>query len=86
MSRAAWLASAQQYLFEAMNGLSGASRALDESQFPDSAESARDLHKGAEALHFEIGIAATLAHRAEHPEFYDDDGQWVGRQDRKEKP
>lgn len=81
MSRAEWLGAARQYLFDAKNGLEGARRSLDEAGFPDSAETARDLHKGAEALHFEIRLASVIAHRAEHPEFYDETGSWVGRQD-----
>ncbi|PUB28593.1 hypothetical protein C8K30_1039 [Promicromonospora sp. AC04] len=81
MSRAEWLDSARRYLFEAKNGLEGASRALDRVEFTDAAETARDLHKGAEALHFEIRLAAVIAHRAQYPEFYDETGKWVGRQD-----
>jgi hypothetical protein len=81
MARGEWLAAAQQYLFEAKNGLEGAGKALDAAEFTDAAETARDLHTGAEALHFDIRLAAVIAHRAEHPEFYDETGKWVGRQD-----
>jgi hypothetical protein len=81
VTRAEWLAAAREYLFEAKNGLEGASKALDAAEFPGSAEAARDLHNGAEALHFDIRLASVIAHRAEHPEFYDESGKWVGRQD-----
>lgn len=85
MARAEWLDAARQYLFEAKNGLEGATRALGAAEFPGSAETARDLHKGAEALHFEIRLAAAIAHRAENPDAYDESGRWVGRPDGAEK-
>ncbi|WP_129782887.1 hypothetical protein [Promicromonospora panici] len=81
MTRAESLAAAREYLFEAKNGLDGAGKALDAAGFTGSAETARDLHQGAEALHFDIRLAAVIAHRAEHPEFYDESGKWVGRPD-----
>jgi hypothetical protein len=79
MTRAESLDWARQYLFEAMNGLEGATRALDGAGFAGSAETARDLRQGAEALHFEIRLACVIAHRAENPDAYDETGQWVGR-------
>lgn len=83
MTRAEWLDAARQYLFDAKNGLEGATRALNRAGSTGPAATARDLHKGAEALHFEIRLAAVIAHRDEHPEFYDESGSWVGRQDGK---
>lgn len=85
MSRAEWLASARQYLFDAKNGLDGAGKALDAAGFAGEAETARDLHGGADALHFKVRLAAVMAHRAEHPEFYDESGKWVGRPDETDK-
>jgi hypothetical protein len=85
MARAEWLDAARQYLFEAKNGLEGAARSLSAAGFPGSADTAQDLHKGAEALHFEIRLAAAIAHRAENPEAYDESGRWVGRRGATEK-
>jgi len=79
MTRAELLGAARQYLFEAMNGLEGAAKALDRAGFADSAKTARDLQVGAEALHVEIRLASVIAHRAENPDAYDETGRWVGR-------
>jgi len=79
MNRAELLGAAREYLFDAMNGLEGATKALDRAGFAGSAETTRDLHQGAEALHFEIRLASVIAHRAENPDAYDETGQWVGR-------
>jgi hypothetical protein len=84
MKRAELLGAARQYLFDAMNGLEGASKALDRAGFAGSAETAGDLLKEAEALHFEIRLASLIAHRAENPDAYDETGRWVGRRDRTE--
>lgn len=85
MTRAEWLDKARQHLFDAKTGLDGATKALDTAGLPGSAETARDLHQGADALHFEVRLAAVMAHRAEHPEFYDESGKWVGRPDETEQ-
>lgn len=79
MTRAEWLGAAREYLFEAVNGLEGAANALDRAGLAGSAEAARDLHKGADALHVEIRLAHVIAHRAECPDAYDETGQWIGR-------
>lgn len=83
MSRASSLAAAADYLFEAVRGLDGAARVLDNAGVQGGADSARGLHDRAESLHTEISRAATVAHRAERPEFYDESGQWVGRRTEK---
>ncbi|WP_454860423.1 hypothetical protein [Promicromonospora soli] len=85
MSRASSLAAAADYLFEAVHGLDGAARVLDNAGVLGAADSARGLHDRAESLHTEISRAATVAHRAERPEFYDESGQRVGRTDGTEK-
>lgn len=85
MSRAELLAGATEYLSEAVTGLAGAAKALDAAGVLAAAEQARSLHQGADALHTEVRLAASVAHRAERPEFYDESGKWVGRTDRTEK-
>jgi hypothetical protein len=79
MSRASSLAAAADYLSEAVHGLGGAARVLDNAAVLGAADSARDLHDRAESLHTEVSLAAAVAHRAERPEFYDESGKWVGR-------
>jgi hypothetical protein len=79
MRRAELLGAAREYLFEALNGLEGATKALDRAGLADWAETARVLHQNAEALHFEIRLASLIAHRAENPDAYDENGRWVGR-------
>jgi hypothetical protein len=81
MSRASSLAAAADYLSEATRGLDGAARLLDNAGVLGAADSARDLHGRAESLHTEVSLAASVAHRAERPEFYDESGKWVGRTD-----
>jgi hypothetical protein len=83
MSRASSLAAAADYLSEAVQGLDGAARSLDNAGVVSAADSARALHDRAESLHTEVSLAATVAHRAERPEFYDESGKWVGRQNGK---
>ena len=85
MTRAESLDAARRYLFEAVNGLAGATNALDHAGFLGTSEQARDLHKGAEELHFEIRLASVIAHRAENPDAYDEHGRWIGRQDQTEQ-
>jgi hypothetical protein len=85
MSRASSLAAAADYLFTAVNGLDGAARTLDRAGVLGASDHARKLHDGVAGLHTEISRAATVAHRAERPEFYDESGRWVGRQDEKGK-
>ncbi|PUB23967.1 hypothetical protein C8K30_110110 [Promicromonospora sp. AC04] len=85
MSRASSLAAAADYLSEAVRGLAGAARLLDHAGVLGGADSARDLHGRAESLHTDISLAASVAHRAERPEFYDESGRWVGRTDGTEK-
>jgi hypothetical protein len=79
MSRAQLLAAAAEYLFAAVNGLDGAARTLDRAGVLGGSDQAQRLHDGAKSLHTEISLAASVAHRAERPEFYDESGQWVGR-------
>jgi hypothetical protein len=79
MSRAESLAVATQYLADAVNGLDGAAKVLDSAGVLGASDQARRLHHGTESLHTEIRLAASVAHRAERPEFYDESGQWVGR-------
>ena len=83
MSRAESLASAAAYLSEAVRGLGGAVRVLDLAGVLGAADSARGLHDRAESLHTQISLAASVAHRAERPEFYDESGTWIGRRDGK---
>lgn len=83
--RAESLASAADYLYTAVNGLDRAARTLDRVEVLGASEQARLLHDGASALHTEISLAASSAHRAERPEFYDEHGTWVGRTDGTEK-
>lgn len=84
MSRAESLAMAADYLFRAVNALEGAARTLDGAGVLGAADQARGLHDRTEPLQKEIRRAARTAHRAEYPEFYDESGRWVGRQDRTE--
>ena len=79
MSRAESLASATDYLSEAVRGLDGAARTLDRAGVLGAADQAQRLHDGVKSLHTEISLAASVAHRAERPEFYDESGRWVGR-------
>lgn len=81
MSRAESLATAADYLSEAVHGLDGASRVLDRAGVLGASDHARKLHDGVAGLHTEISLAATVAHRAERPEFYDESGRWVGHTD-----
>jgi hypothetical protein len=60
-------------------GLDGAARVLDAAGVLGASHQARRLYQGTDALHTEISLAATVAHRAERPEFYDESGKWVGR-------
>ena len=83
MSRAESLANAAAYLSEAVTALDGAARTLDRAGVLGAAEEARNLHGQADSLHTEISLAATAAHRAERPEFYDESGRWVGRRTEK---
>ncbi|MCF4123225.1 hypothetical protein L1785_19835 [Antribacter sp. KLBMP9083] len=85
MSRAQSLAAAADYLFEAVNGLDGAAKVLDGAGVFGAAGQAQKLHDGVAGLHTEISLAASVAHRAERPEFYDESGRWVGRTDGTEK-
>jgi hypothetical protein len=85
VSRAESLASAAGYLFDAVTGLDGAARTLDRAGVLGASDQAQRLHDGAQALHTEISHAASVAHRAERPEFYDESGRWVGRTDGTEK-
>ena len=85
MSRAESLASAADHLFAAVTGLDGAARTLDRAGVLGAADQAQKLHDGAESLHTEISLAASVAHRAERPEFYDESGRWIGRTDGTEK-
>jgi hypothetical protein len=79
MSRAESLAVATQYLADAVNGLDGAAKVLDSAGVLGGSDQAQRLHDGAKSLHTEISLAASVAHRAERPEFYDESGRWVGR-------
>jgi hypothetical protein len=79
MSRAESLANAAAYLSEAVRGLDGAARTLDRAGVLGASDQAQRLHAGATALYAEISLAASVAHRAERPEFYDESGRWVGR-------
>ena len=79
MSRAESLANAATYLSEAVTAMNGASRTLDRAGVLGAADQAQGLHDRAASLHTEISLAATNAHRAERPEFYDESGRWVGR-------
>jgi hypothetical protein len=81
VSRAELLAGATEYLSDAVTGLVGAAKALDAAGVLAAAEQARSLHQGADALHLEVHLAASAAHRAERPEFYDESGTWVGRRE-----
>ena len=83
MSRAESLAAAADCLFTAVNGLEGAARILDRAGVLGVSDQAQGLHDRASALHTEISLAASVAHRAERPEFYDESGQWVGRRTEK---
>lgn len=80
MSRAESLATATQYLSDAVTGLNGAARVLDRAGVLGASDQAQRLHDGAASLHTEISLAASVAHRAERPELYDESGRWVGRQ------
>lgn len=79
MSRAASLAVAADYLFQAVNALDNAAQNLDRAGAFGAADQARGLHEGAQPLQKEVRLAADTAHRAERPEFYDESGRWVGR-------
>ncbi|MFD7308346.1 hypothetical protein [Promicromonospora sp. NPDC059942] len=79
MSRAESLANAATYLSEAVTALGGAARTLDRSGLPGTAAQVHGMHDQAEDLHTQVSLAATTAHRAERPEFYDESGRWVGR-------
>jgi hypothetical protein len=79
MSRAESLATATRYLSDALTGLDGAARLLDAAGVLGASDQARRLHQGTDDLHTEISLAASVAHRAERPEFYDESGKWVGR-------
>jgi hypothetical protein len=81
MSRAESLAAAADNLFNAVNGLESAARTLDRAGVLGAADQALALHDRTTDLHREIRSAAQTAHRAERPEFYDESGRWVGRQD-----
>lgn len=83
MSRAQSLAAAADYLYEAVRGLDGAARTLDRAGVLGASDQAQGLHDRATSLHTEIRLAASVAHRAERPEFYDESGQWVGRRTEK---
>ncbi|MGI5190380.1 hypothetical protein ACQEVI_19755 [Promicromonospora sp. CA-289599] len=85
MSRAAALAVAADYLFQAVNALDSAAQTLDRVGALGAADQVRGLHEGTKPLQQEIRRAANTAHRVERPEFYDESGQWVGRQDQKGK-
>jgi hypothetical protein len=79
MSRAESLAAATEYLSDAVTALDGAARTLDRAGVLAESDQARHLHHGAQDLHTEVSLAASVAHRAERPEFYDESGTWVGR-------
>jgi hypothetical protein len=83
MSRAESLASAADNLFNAVNGLESAARTLDRAGVLGASDQALALHDRTKDLHREIRSAADVAHRTERPEFYDESGRWVGRQDAK---
>ncbi|GAA2236532.1 hypothetical protein GCM10010413_41130 [Promicromonospora sukumoe] len=77
--RAEALGNAATYMSEAVTALNGAARTLDRAGVFGTAEQVRGMHEQAETLHTEISLAASTAHRAERPEFYDESGTWVGR-------
>ncbi|MFI8528238.1 hypothetical protein ACIGB8_27520 [Promicromonospora sukumoe] len=81
--RAESLANAATYMSEAVTALNGAARTLDRAGVLGTAEQVRGMHEQAESLHTQISLAASTAHRAERPEFYDESGRWIGRQNRK---
>ncbi|MGW2093262.1 hypothetical protein [Promicromonospora sukumoe] len=79
MSRAESLANAATYLSEAVTALGGAARTLARSGLPGTAEQVQGMHDRTEDLHTQVSLAASTAHRAERPEFYDEAGRWIGR-------
>lgn len=83
MSRALSLSVAADYLFQAVNGLDSAAQLLHSAGALGAADQARGLHTGAETLQKEVRRTADAAHRDEHPEFYDESGKWIGRQNDK---
>ncbi|GHH69520.1 hypothetical protein [Promicromonospora soli] len=85
MTRAESLSVATQHLSDAVRGLDGAARVLDRAGVLGASDQAQRLHDGTKSLHTEISLAASVAHRAERPEFYDESGRWVGRTDGTEK-
>lgn len=76
--RAESLANAATYMSEAVTALGGAARTLDRAGVLGTAEQVQGMHDQATSLHTEISLAASTAHRAERPEFYDESGRWVG--------
>lgn len=77
--RAESLGNAATYMSEAVTALSGAARTLYRAGALGTAEQVRGMHDTAASLHTEISLAASTAHRAERPEFYDEAGRWIGR-------
>jgi hypothetical protein len=81
MSRADDLATAADYLLQAVNGLARAARILDSTGALGAADQVQGMHDRAKPMQEDIRRAARVAHRVERPEFYDAHGRWVGRQD-----
>lgn len=81
MSRADDLATAADYLIQAVNALAHAARVLNTTGALGAADQVQGMHDLAKPLQEDIRRAARTAHRVERPEFYDESGRWVGRQD-----
>jgi hypothetical protein len=79
MTRAESLAAAAVYLSEAAAALGGAVVTLARLDLEDAVDVVRSVQRPVEGLYTEVSLAATAAHRAERPEFYDESGKWVGR-------
>ncbi|MEV0891445.1 hypothetical protein [Promicromonospora sp. NPDC050262] len=78
MSRAESMAAAAVYLSEAVAALAGAVVTLARLDLYDAVDVVRSVQRPVEGLSQDISLAATAAHRAERPEFYDESGRFVG--------